>query len=147
MKQFVFNLQKVLELRSYYEREAEIDLGRAVGALTAIENNIEAIAQERHRIAERFSAGYEAHDILVADRYLQRLSVTKDKLLKEAAEADKKVEAAREIYLNASRDRKILDKVREGRQHEYHKAMLLEEVKETDDLTSSKSKNNSRRLL
>ncbi|MDR2149641.1 MAG: flagellar export protein FliJ [Spirochaetaceae bacterium] len=139
MKQFVFNLQKVLELRHYYEREAEINLGRAVGVLSAIENNLESVAQERCRIAEHYSAGYEAHDILVIDRYLQRLAVTKDKLVQEAAEADKKVEAARELYLNASRDRKILDKVRENRQSEYHKAMLLEEIKEIDDLTGTKA--------
>ena len=140
MRQFVFNLQKLLELREYYEREAEIELGRAVGALTAIENKIESITKEKHRIAEHFCAGYEANDILVADRYLQRLTVTKDMLLKEEEAADKKVEAAREIYIGASRDRKILDKVRETRRNEYHKAMLLEETKAIDDLIHSKSK-------
>jgi flagellar FliJ protein len=56
LKRFQFDLEKVLELRSYREREAEIELGKAMGALAEIEHKISALARERLRAAdERFS--------------------------------------------------------------------------------------------
>jgi flagellar FliJ protein len=54
------------------------------------------------------------------------------------------VEEARRIYLEASRDRKILDKLKERRQREYHKKMLAEEVKMLDDISGGSA---ARRLL
>jgi flagellar biosynthesis chaperone FliJ len=40
VKRFRFGLEKVLEFRQFSEQEAKNELGRAMGALAAIENNI-----------------------------------------------------------------------------------------------------------
>jgi flagellar FliJ protein len=45
------------------------------------------------------------------------------------------VAEARERYLEASRERKVLDKVKERRYAEYRKAALAEEVKVLDDIS------------
>jgi len=66
--------------------------------------------------------------------YLLRLDYTKEQLLKEAALAEQKVEEAREEYLEASRERKVLDKLKEKRQKEYRKEIFTEETKVLDDL-------------
>jgi flagellar FliJ protein len=44
-----------------------------------------------------------------------------------------KVEEAREAFLEASRERKVLDKLKEKKQKEYHKIKLNEETKVLDD--------------
>ncbi len=52
MKKFSFSLEKVMKLRKYREEEAKVELGRAVGALTEIENNIQMTAVARSSAAK-----------------------------------------------------------------------------------------------
>ncbi|GHT96203.1 hypothetical protein FACS1894141_6090 [Spirochaetia bacterium] len=136
MKRFTFNLQKVLELRTYRERNAEIELGRAIGALSAIEQRIAALANERTQAAsERFAPENGADALLRYDLYIQRLDKTRDQLLAEAAKAELKVEKAREEYIEASRERKVLDKLKARRQNEYRKELFAEEARTVDDIS------------
>jgi len=134
MKAFAFRLEKLLNLRKFYEDEAKIELGRAVGVLADLENKITILASERVRAAAaQFRPGNSAIEIQQYMYYLVRLDNTKERLLKEAAIAEMKVEEAREAFLEASRERKVLDKLKEKKQKEYHKMKLNEETKVLDD--------------
>jgi flagellar FliJ protein len=136
MKRFKFGLEKVLEIRAYREQEAEIELGRAIGILTALEQELKALAERRLTAAsERFAPENSGDEIRRYDLYITRLDATRDRLVKEAAQAELKVEEARQVFLEASRDRKVLDKLRERRQKEHHAAMLAEETKTLDDIS------------
>jgi flagellar FliJ protein len=135
MKPFAFKLEKLLNLRKFYEDEAKIELGRAVGVLAELEGRITALAAERVRAAAaQFRPGNSAIEIQQYMYYILRLDNTKDQLLKEAALAEMKVEEAREAFLEASRERKVLDKLKEKKQKEYHKMKLNEETKVLDDI-------------
>jgi flagellar FliJ protein len=135
MKPFVFRLEKFLNLRKYYEDEAKIELGRAVGVLAELEGRIKALAAERVRAAAaQFRPGNSAIEIQQYMYYLLRLDNTKERLLKEAALAEIKVEEAREVFLEASRERKVLDNLKEKKQKEYRKILLDEETKVLDDI-------------
>ena len=137
MKPFAFGLEKVLNLRKFYEDEAKIELGRAVGILAELEARILAIAGERIRAAAaQFNPGNGTAQIQQYMFYILRLDNTKEQLLKEAAMAELKVEEAREKFLEASRERKVLDKIKEKRQKEYHKKKLDEETKVLDDIST-----------
>jgi flagellar FliJ protein len=134
MKRFRFNLQKVLDLRSYRERDAEVELGRAVTRLMEITSRLKALAEERFRAAAgRFAPSNSVEDMRSYELYLARLDVQKEALLEEAAAAELAVNEKREAYLAASRDRKIIDKLKEKRFGEYRKLSLREEVKAADD--------------
>jgi flagellar FliJ protein len=140
VKQFRFKLETVLDLRLHREQETKIALGKAVGALSLIEHNLEELTQERFNAGkERFSPAYGAADILVHDLYIRRLEETQDRLLQEAAAAELKVEEARDEYLEASRDRKVLDKIKEKRRREYNKAREYGEIKNLDDISGGAS--------
>ncbi|MDR0569175.1 MAG: flagellar export protein FliJ [Spirochaetaceae bacterium] len=134
MKKFNFGLEKVLELRKYRERETEIALGKAVGELTDIERKIAETAAERERMAQFIPSG--TADILAFDRYFLRLDTAKAGFLKKAAQAERAVEEARTVYLEASRDRKILDNIKDRRQKEYRKRIFAEETNLLDDISS-----------
>jgi flagellar FliJ protein len=137
MKRFRFGLQKILELREHAEKEAEIELGKAVGALTMIERRIASVAEERHgAAAQRFAAGNGLAEMQNYERYITRLDRTRDKLLIDAARAELVVAEKRDIYREAARNRKALDKIRERRQGEYRKFALAEENKELDDVAA-----------
>ena len=136
MKPFTFSLEKILGLRKFREDEAKIELGRATGILAELEGRILNVGQERARAAAaQFSPGNNAAMIQQYMFYLLRLDHTKEQLLKEAALAELKVEEARDLFLEASRERKVLDKLKEKRQKEYRKEMLSAETKILDDLS------------
>ena len=140
MKAFRFGLEKILGLRKFHEEEAKIELGRAVGLLAELEAKISSLAEERARAAAaQFSSENGAREIQQYTYYLIRLDNTKERLLREAAQAELKVEAARSIFIEASRERKVLDKVKEKRYKEYRKEMFVDEAKVTDDVSISKS--------
>ncbi|MDR3113979.1 MAG: flagellar export protein FliJ [Treponema sp.] len=145
MRRFHFGLQKVLALREYREQETKLELGRAMGALMQLEQRLGDLAAERIRVGnEQCGAGRGTAEIVAFDRYLQRLESTKHRLLEEAAQATRKVEEAREGYLAASRERKIMDRVREHQEAKYHKLQLGEETNLLDDLGSSRFQRRAR---
>ncbi|MDR2194141.1 MAG: flagellar export protein FliJ [Treponema sp.] len=138
MKQFSFDLESILDIRKHREQEAEIALGRAMGDLTRIERNIAAVAYEKARVSsERFALGYGVAELLMFDRYVQRLDTDKERLIKEAAQAELKVEAARAAYLEASRERDVLDEVKSDEAATYRKEVFKEEAKMLDDIAGS----------
>jgi flagellar FliJ protein len=137
MKRFRFGLQKILELREHAEKEAEIELGKAVGALNLIERHIAQVAEERSgAAAKRFAPGNGLAEIQSYERYILRLDRTRDTLLMDAAKAELVVAEKRDIYREAARERKVLDKIKERRQGEYRKFALAEENKELDDVAA-----------
>jgi flagellar FliJ protein len=136
LKKFAFDLENILELRKYREQEAEVALGRAVGELTRIEQKIEALIRERIRASgERFALGYGVAELVAFDRYVQRLDITKEVLIEDAAKAAFKVEEARKSYIEASNEREALDKVKEGEAKDHRKQGFAEEAKALDDIS------------
>jgi len=73
------------------------------------------------------------------DLYILRLDQTKEALLAAAARAELEVEKARLIFLEASRERKIMSKLKERQEKEYRRTMRLEEIKVIDDLSGGVS--------
>ena len=137
MKPFKFSLEKVLALRKFREDETKIELGRAVGLLAEIEMNIRKNAEERVRASSaQFKQGNSAIEMERYMYYILRLDNSRETMLNDAALAEIKVEEARSIFLEASRDRKVLDKLMEKRLKEYNKAKLENEIKVLDDISS-----------
>jgi flagellar FliJ protein len=151
MKRFAFSLEKVLNLRKHREQEAKIALGRAVSELTAIENQLKELALLRVKAASgRLSppgpdsprdpqSGFYAGYYQNYEFYLRRLDHEKEELLEASAKARLKVEEERDSYLEASRERKVLDKLKEKRSAAYRHALFAEETKTLDDLAGRRS--------
>ncbi|MDR1216545.1 MAG: flagellar export protein FliJ [Treponema sp.] len=138
MKRFNFDLESVLLLRKYREQEAELALGKEVGELNRIEKNIADVAAEKSRsIAERFSLGYSVSEMRVFDLYTQRLNWMTERLLADAAKAELRVEAARKAYIEAEREREVLDKVKEEETRAHRKQGLAEEAESLDDVSTT----------
>jgi flagellar FliJ protein len=147
VKRFKFSLEKVLKLRQHSENEARVELGRAIGVLAGIENEIKRNAATRAAaIKERF-AGLNAGDgdtvadtgyggslsMHAWDAYIQRLELEADRLTEEAARAETVVDEKRALYIEASRELKVMENLKEKRKKEHRKEMFVEETKELDD--------------
>jgi flagellar FliJ protein len=134
MKRFNFGLQKVLQLRKYAEEEKKAELGRAVSALNAIESRIEDAARKRHTAAAERFTNTGAASLLAWDNYILRLDQETERLAREAAQAELAVEEKRADYLEASRDLKVIEKLKEKREKDYRRETLAAETAERDDL-------------
>jgi flagellar FliJ protein len=138
VKRFSFNLEKVLELRQYREQEAKNELGHAISILNAIENNIKQNALVHSRaVQERFTGINDNNgtlSMLAWDNYILRLEQEAQRLMEEAAQAELVVEEKRAQYLEASRELKVMEKLREKREKEYRKEVFAAETRELDDM-------------
>ena len=150
MKRFKFSLEKVLELRQHTEQEAKNELGKAISILNEIENNIIVNGVKKNdAVRERFKCidtsgddgpnknadtGSGVLSMQVWDSYILRLDQEAEWLEEQAARAEKVVEEKRALYLEASRELKVIEKLKEKRQKEYRKEMFTAETRELDDI-------------
>jgi len=139
VKRFSFSLDKVLELRSYAEKDAEIALAKANGELSALEQRMAELARERVAVAaDRFSPGRSVPEIRNAELYLLRLERDAASLTEASAKAALAVEAAQEAFIEARKDREVIDKLKTRRSKEYRKSVLKEETAALDDISSGR---------
>jgi len=136
MKRFTFKLEKVMQWRKFKEEECKIELGKAVSNLNMIENDIKITAVKRQNAAsQRFNA---TNDIGAWNNYILRLDQEAERLTEKAAQAEIIVEEKRVLYLEASKDLKALEKLKEKQEKEHRKEMLDYQMAEIDDLTASR---------
>jgi len=148
MKRFKFGLEKVLKLRRHQEHEARVELGRAIGVLAGIENEIKRNAATRAEAIQNRFAGISSENadtgggfdptrgslsMYAWDAYIHRLELEADRLMEEAVRAETVVDEKRNLYIEASRELKVMENLRERREKEHRKEMFAEETKELDD--------------
>jgi flagellar FliJ protein len=122
MKRFAFPFEKLLHVREFAENAAKEELGRQISALSEIESRIAQNELQRTEAAEkRFSKDNSVFDMDTYTFYIMRLDQEKIKLLANAEEQHKRVEEARQQYIEASREKKIIDKLKEKQLKEYKK--------------------------
>jgi len=136
MKRFRFNLEKILDLRKIKEEECKIALGQAISALNIIESKIKETALKHHNAAkERFN---NTGDMASWDIYILRLEQEAVNLTEQAAKAQIIVEQKRALYLEASKDLKAIEKLKEKKKDEYRGEILAAQMNEVDDITAAR---------
>jgi flagellar FliJ protein len=134
MKAFRFGLEKVLGLRAWDEKEARMELGRAVGALVELEQRLlENERARRETSAKDFGASGDIAALAALENYRLRLDWEKKQLLQQKAAADAMVEAARETWRAAAAHKKALENVKDRRFAAYKKESLAAQEKEIED--------------
>ncbi|MCL1960045.1 MAG: flagellar export protein FliJ [Spirochaetes bacterium] len=136
MKRFKFGPEKVMQLRKFREEECKLALGQAVSILNKIENEIKETAVKRHNAALRRFA--DIGETNAWENYIIRLDQEAQRLTEKAAQAEIVVEEKRALYLEAQKDLKTIENLKERRQKEYRKEMLNYEMNEIDNLTAAR---------
>jgi len=135
VRRFRFNLEKLLEVRAFHERKAELVLAEKAGRCAVLEAKLKEIAQSRFRTTrEMFARGRDIEDYRASELYVMRLDRERDRLLEELTRAELEREAARKIYVEKRKARESIDKLKERRQAEYYRLAQREEIKALDDL-------------
>ena len=138
MKRFDFSLQKVLDLREFEKKQAEAELGRAVGEETRIENSLKNVAESREATVRAADNMRNLSDLYNANRYFALLDQQKEQLLEELTQAKLVTEEKREAMREAMKKQKVLEKLKEKRLASWKKEALKEEEIVVDDITTGK---------
>ncbi len=137
MKKFRFSLQELKELRAFKEKEAEMVLAEKTGRMRLVELELERLAAEKVKTAHmRFSGSRNILDYLADERYLARLEAEKEKRLKELVQAQLEREKALASYQEASKQKKVLDKLEEDEFELYRKDAEKQELMVMDDIVT-----------
>jgi flagellar FliJ protein len=138
MRAFRYRLQPLLELREYHEREWEIKLGRAAGRCAKIRSEIERLERERRELGARERTGkIEISELAAENLYRIRLTTKIESLTEELAQAERERQTIQASYFEASRDKKIIEKLKERKADEYRLERLQAEAKTIDEIAGA----------
>ena len=144
MKKFVFNLERLLKLREHEEHEWEIKLGQRVSECVRIQNEIGNRRSEIDRVLRtrgRFDGREDA--MLAMELYKRRMKYELIELGDELTLAESKREEVRGEFLEASRKRKVLSKLKEKREAEYYKQQMKIEHDLGDEINNARAASRS----
>jgi flagellar FliJ protein len=140
LRRFQFRLESLLELRTHREREWLAKLAEAAGQCSRLVRHIHDNAEATSGAFRAGPAGPGPLDLRLMyyrEHYLVRLSAEKRALQASLRESLRRKDEVQKKYLEVSRDKKVLDKLKERRQGEHYRRERIEEFKVQDDLNSS----------
>ena len=140
MKKIVFSMEKILDLREYEEKQAQIELGKAIADAEKIRQQLNFVATEKAKMLSMDISGTSINERLVHENYLVRLDRQKEVLLEELAAAELIVEEKRAVFAEALKKRKVLSNLKEKQLQQYKKEKQLEEDNIVDDIVTSRFK-------
>jgi flagellar protein FliJ len=140
MRRFQFRLERFLDLRRWKEREWELALAKILGECLLLERRIVEIAEEiASSLLAVFVSGTRIDIEAMARRelYVQRLAVERERTRATLVERRVELERVRGKYLEAAKDRKVLDKLKERQRGDYYEHQKDEEFKTIDDMNTA----------
>ncbi len=140
MKRFSFSLEKILDLRAFREKEAEFALGKAISERERIALRLQEIAQKRVSSSRERSPSASMGELIAIERYIQRLDAEKERRLEELAAAELVVERKRAEYVETTKARRVLTKLREKKTAVWKGERLRDEAEILDDIANSRDR-------
>jgi len=146
MKRFEFRLEKLLNLREFYEHQAEIELAHAIAHKDYIDLELKQIAKLKVKTGTEFNPESDKIDITDlhnAQNYIILLDKKTDELLEKLVIAEQIIEEKRKIYIEAASKRKVISKLKEKKYEIWKKENMKAEEKYIDDIITYKSGKNN----
>ncbi len=128
MKRFEFSLNNVLSMREFHEKEAEVALSRAVGERDIVKIAIEDLDLKIKEASYLFSKDLDINILFSTENYVRGLKIKKLQLQEKLIKLEKNVQVCIEHYINSSKDRKLLEKLKEKKIGEWKKMVKKEEI-------------------
>jgi len=137
MKQFVFLLQKILDLRKFEQEQAEIELGKANAEVARIQKGLDAVASQRVNVSKEIAGTKDIALYSQAQQYFVFLDKKKERFLEEMAQAELVAEQKRDVVREAMQKTKVLEKLREKKLSDWKKESLKQEELAMDDVVNA----------
>ena len=139
MKRFEFSLNNVLSMREFHEKEAEVALSRAVGERDIVKIAIEDLDLKIKEASYLFSKDLDINILFSTENYVRGLKIKKLQLQEKLIKLEKNVQVCIDHYINSSKDRKLLEKLKEKKLGEWKKMVKKEEIIAIGEIISAKT--------
>lgn len=139
MARFVFRLAPVLRYRERIEEEKKLLLAAAQRTLADAEAERQRLRDRREALARELVHGHRALDaetLRMTYAHLDFLARELNAADWRVAQCEQAVNAAREVLVRASKDRKILDRLRERARENFNREQLRLEQHDLDEANS-----------
>lgn len=139
MKKFTFELQDVLDLRTFQQEQAENELGKALAVEYEIQNNLNLLAQ---KIVEARNAANESRDFrdfYSLNQFIHATDVKKEALLNDLAQAKLVTSEKRAALAECMKKTTALEKLKEIQQTEYKEEIKKKQKKQLSELSDVKN--------
>ena len=133
MKRFSFNLEKLLQLRSFEEKNAKTELAAAISAAERIKLDLRNTAAERVRVNKTRNDTVDIRSLMAVENYVNRLDLRKEELLEQLAAAELTIEEKRKSFTAAMQKRSVLDKLKEKQFAQWRKESMSAEENALED--------------
>ena len=139
MRNFAFNLEKLLEIRKYAERKKILELAEVTGRYMQIINSIEDLKQKKIEIMEsRFSGpDNNIHSIMRDESLISAIERKVFDFEKKLIPLNVERENKRLEYLETLKNKRVIEKLREKKESRHKKEEFLREAKTIDDIATS----------
>lgn len=134
---FVFRLEKVLEYRVQLEEQAKLALARALAEHARGEQAVQALELRRDEHQRRgYAGGMDTGELWLWRQYGQALEQDLITAKADLARLALKLQKARQDAVSRSKDRKLLEKLKEQQAGKHHEEQALRELKEADEMAA-----------
>ena len=134
MRRFSFRLQRVLDIREQIRDELRQELVRKNHERDEELQVLARLEQESLQIKIEEGGTYSASELVMFGAYSVRLKQLMEQQQQRVAAAIKQVEEAKERYIEASKEAKALEMLRQKRREEYTEQQLKEDGRQLDEL-------------
>lgn len=134
MKKYNFNLQSVLEVRESIEKDWEARLGLANAKCQEVINKIDLLEQ---KLQVSKLSSVDIIQMEVKSIYEQRLEFQISQEKAELRERESERDRVKEVYLEKSRDRKVIDKLKDKYTKQYNKELNKADILFIDEINNA----------
>jgi len=138
MKKFSFRLETLLQHRHHLEEKERTKFSAIRNELMAEMKRVQALRTEQARtlagLAQRKSGNCDLREIIWHYRFLDRIALELERAAKRIAEVEGRLEAQKQVMIEAMRDKKVLENLRSKRKKEYLTVLERTEQKAVDDV-------------
>ena len=138
MKKFSFSMQKILDLRIFEQRQAEMELGKANAEVARIQGELESIARRKVSTIKNFDTNTDFLIQAEIQSFFFMLEQKKEKFLEELATAQIAADEKREVVRQAMQKVKVLEKLKENKFRQWKKDSLKAEELAADDIVTAR---------
>jgi flagellar FliJ protein len=134
MRRFRFRLQRILDIRVQIRDEARQELVRCNAERDQQAAILRALEDEFNTLGLKEGGTYSASELVAVGAYSERLTNAIKRQQEVLAAAMRVAQEALERYIEASREAKAIEMLKEKRLHEYTAESLREEGKLLDEI-------------
>ena len=138
MKKFNFELEEVLEVRNFEQKQAEAEVAKCLNVENQINENLKKIAQQYVAVKTLMKGSKNFDDIRSQSQFNNLIAFQKENLLKELAQAQIETQKKREILKECMKKTQALEKMKEIKFNEYKEEIKKTETKRIEEISSIK---------